>query len=103
MVADPVIAFLQAMEAAGIRHVEPIADRLGNGELIKFQCEGDAPGQQNGAAWLWLDGWADGGFFHRGLGTSGCWCRPPSIEKPKRKRRTNAGDGGASPSTQQKE
>ncbi|MFA7596004.1 MAG: hypothetical protein WCY92_06575 [Novosphingobium sp.] len=76
MQADPVAVFLDAMEAAGIIRAEPIAHRLGTGELVRFRCEGDGPGERNGAAWLWLDGWADGGWLYRGLEISGLWGLP---------------------------
>ena len=57
--ADPVADFIAAMEASGVRPVEPIATRLQSGQLIRFRCEGDRKGRLNGWAVLYLDG--DGG------------------------------------------
>ena len=52
--------FLAAMEAAGVRPAEPIAQRLGRGGLIRFKCEGDR--KPNGWAVLHLDGRPAGAF-----------------------------------------
>lgn len=62
--SDPVSDFIGAMEASGIRPVEPIAARLASGSLIRFRCEGDGPKRQNGWAIMFLDdGARPGGAF----------------------------------------
>lgn len=104
VLADPVAAFLDAIEAAGIIRAEPIANRLGTGELVEFRCEGDAPGQRSAAAWLWLSGWPDGGWFHRGLGISGLWSLPqPKPAQARTRRASMATDKGADHSAQAKD
>lgn len=60
--------FLRAMASDGIRPVEPIANRLTSGELIRFRCEGDGPGRQNGWAILYLDERPAGAYGHYRLG-----------------------------------
>ena len=102
--ADPVAVFLDSMEAAEIIRAEPIAHRLGTGELVRFRCDGDAPGDRNGAAWLWLDGWPDGGWQHRGLGISGLWSLPqPKPAQARKQRGSKATDKGADHSAQAKD
>ena len=102
--ADPVATFLDAMEAAGIIRAEPIAHRLGTGEGVRFRCEGDAPGERNGLAWLHLNCWIDGGWQHRGLGISGLWSLPqPKAAPPRRRRASKATDKGADHSAQAKD
>lgn len=70
---DPVSDFLDAMGAAGIRPVEPIADKLGSGEPVRFRADGDKPGRRNGWAWLHLDGVPAGVFRHYRLGVRTVW------------------------------
>lgn len=70
---DPVSAFLNAMGAAGIRPVEPIADKLAAGEPVRFRADGDKPGRRNGWAWLHLDGVPAGVFRHYRLGVRTVW------------------------------
>lgn len=53
---DPVADFIAAMEAAGVRPVEPVAHRLASGALIRFRSEGDGRNRQNGWAILNLNG-----------------------------------------------
>ena len=102
--ADPVATFLDAMEAAGIVRSEPIAHRLGTGELVCFRCDGDAPDQRNGSAWLWLSGWPDGGWGHHGLGISGLWSLPqPKPAQARKWRASKATDKGAGHSAQAKD
>lgn len=104
MQADPVAVFLDAMEAAGIVRAEPIAHRLGAGELVRFRCDGDAPGQRSGAAWLWLEGWPDGGWWHCGLGISALWSLPqPKPVQPRKPRASKAGNRDADQSAQVKD
>lgn len=61
---DPVSEFLDAMWAAGIRPVEPIADKLAAGDPVRFRADGDKPGRRNGWAWLHLNGVPAGVFRH---------------------------------------
>ncbi|PEQ12687.1 hypothetical protein B2G71_10295 [Novosphingobium sp. PC22D] len=70
---DTIAAFLAAMEAAGMTPVEPIASKLANGGLIRFQCEGDRKGRKNGWAVLHFDGVPAGAFGHHALGISQSW------------------------------
>ncbi|MEJ7926368.1 toprim domain-containing protein [Sphingobium sp. AN641] len=67
------------MEAAGVRPVEPIADRLGAG-LVRFACEGDGKGKLNGWAVLHLDGCPAGAFGNYRLQVSEKW-RAGSVER----------------------
>jgi putative DNA primase/helicase len=71
--ADPVSEFLDAMGAAGIRPVEPIADKLASGNPVRFRADGDKPGRRNGWAWLHLDGVPAGVFRHYRLGVRTVW------------------------------
>lgn len=50
------------MESNGVAPVEPIAQRLGSGSLIRFRCEGDSKGRKNGWAILYLDERPAGAF-----------------------------------------
>ncbi len=70
---DPVSEFLDAMGAAGIRPVEPIADKLAAGDPVRFRADGDKPGRRNGWAWLHLDGVPAGVFRHYRLGVRTVW------------------------------
>ncbi len=70
--ADARLAFLSAMEATGMKPVEPILSRLGPG-LLRFRCEGDKPGKLNGWAVLHLDGVPAGAFGNYRLGISDRW------------------------------
>lgn len=70
---DPVSEFLDAMGAAGIRPVEPIADKLASGDPVRFRADGDKPGRRNGWAWLHLDGVPAGVFRHYRLGVRTVW------------------------------
>lgn len=60
-VHDAISDFITAMEAAGVKPAEPIAQRLGSGDLIRFKCEGDK-GRKNGWAILYLDARPAGAF-----------------------------------------
>lgn len=70
---DAAAEFLQAMELEGIKPVEPIAQRLSSGDLIRFRCEGDGRGRQNGWAILYLDERPAGAFGNYRLGVSRKW------------------------------
>jgi putative DNA primase/helicase len=70
---ETVADFLHAMLAAGVRPVEPITSRLGRGDLIRFQAEGDKLGRKNGWAILHLDGCPAGAFGHWRLGVHETW------------------------------
>lgn len=71
--ADTRLAFLSAMEAAGMKPVEGMLSRLGP-DLLRFRCEGDKPGKLNGWAILHLDGVPAGAFGNYRLGISEKWC-----------------------------
>ncbi len=71
--ADGLADFISGMELEGIRPVEPIAQRLASGELIRFRCEGDGKGRQNGWAILYLDDRPAGAFGNYRLGISRKW------------------------------
>jgi putative DNA primase/helicase len=68
-----IAVFLEAMSAAGIRPVEPIADRLATGNPVRFRADGDKPGRRNGWALLHLDGVPAGVFRHYRLGVRAVW------------------------------
>lgn len=70
---DPVSDFLDAMRAAGIRPVDPIANKLASGDPVRFRADGDKPGKRNGWAWLHLDGVPAGVFRHYRLGVRTVW------------------------------
>ena len=70
---DDVLQFLDAMRAAGINPVEPIADKLSAGVAVRFRAEGDKPGRRNGWALLHLDGVPAGVFRHYRLGVRTVW------------------------------
>lgn len=71
--SDAIADFIHAMELEGIRPVEPIAQRLASGELIRFRCDGDGKGRQNGWAKLYLDDRPAGAFGNYRLGISRKW------------------------------
>lgn len=70
---DAVADFIRAMEIEGIKPVEPIAQRLSSGELIRFRCDGDGRGRQNSWAILYLDEKPAGAFGNYRLGISRKW------------------------------
>lgn len=76
---DAIAAFLDAMRAAGVHPVAPIAADLGKG-LIRFACEGDGKGKRNGWAVLHLDGIPAGAFGNYRLQVSERW-RAGSVER----------------------
>lgn len=65
--------FIGAMEMEGVKPTEPIAQRLAGGELIRFHCDGDGKGRQNGWAILYLDDRPAGAFGNYRLGLSRKW------------------------------
>lgn len=71
--ADAIHDFLRAMEMEGIKPVEPIAQRLGSGELIRFRCDGDGRGRQNGWAIIYLDERPAGAFGNYRMGIDRKW------------------------------
>ncbi|MEZ5784729.1 MAG: toprim domain-containing protein [Rhizobiaceae bacterium] len=71
--ADPISDFIEAMEASGISPIEPIADKLASGNIIRFRAKGDKPGRQNGWARIYLDGMPAGAFGHFRLGIHETW------------------------------
>ncbi|WP_408590044.1 toprim domain-containing protein [Novosphingobium sp.] len=70
---DPVTAFLDAMGAAGIRPLEPIAQKLTVPGIVRFRADGDKPGRRNGWAVLHLDGLPAGVFGLHRLGIRQTW------------------------------
>ena len=73
MTADIITAFVTAMEAAGIRPVDPICAELESGQMVRFRAEGDRPGRENGWAVLHFDSVPAGAFGHYRLGVKGKW------------------------------
>ena len=71
--SDPVSTFIDAMQAAGIRPLEPVAHKLATGQPVRFRAEGDRPGRRNGWAVLHLDGVPAGVFRHYRLGIRSIW------------------------------
>lgn len=70
---DAITDFIAAMENEGIKAVEPIAQRLASGELIRFRCDGDGRGRQNSWAILYLDERPAGAFGNYRMGISRKW------------------------------
>lgn len=70
---EPLSDFIRAMELEGIKPVEPVAQRLSSGELIRFRCDGDGQGRQNGWAILYLDERPAGAFGNYRMGISRKW------------------------------
>lgn len=70
---DAIADFIKAMEMEGIKPVEPIAQRLSSGELIRFRCDGDGKGRQNGWAKLYLDERPAGAFGNYRMAISRKW------------------------------
>ncbi len=66
---DAIVDFIAFMEASGVAPVEPIAQRLGSGNLIRFRCEGDSKGRKNGWAILYLDERPAGAFGNYRMNT----------------------------------
>lgn len=67
--ADAIADFIAFMEANGVKPVEPIHQRLATGSLIRFRCDGDGKGRQNGWAILYLDERPAGAFGNYRLNT----------------------------------
>lgn len=70
---DAILDFIRFMESEGVKPVEPIANRLTSGELIRFRCDGDGKGRQNGWAVLYLDERPAGAFGNYRLGVERKW------------------------------
>lgn len=66
---DAIADFIGFMEANGVEPVEPIAQRIASGSLIRFRCEGDGKGRQNGWAILYLDQRPAGAFGNYRMNT----------------------------------
>lgn len=66
---DAIADFIGFMEANGVVPIEPIAQRLASGSLIRFRCEGDGKGRQNGWAILYLDQRPAGAFGNYRMNT----------------------------------
>src|SRR3546814_801496 len=71
--SDALADFIRAMELEGVKALEPIAARIASGELIRFRCDGDGHGRQNGWAILYLDQRPAGAFGNYRLGISRKW------------------------------
>ena len=71
--SEAIPKFIGAMEAAGMRPVEPIAAALATGELVRFRCEGDRKNRRNGWARMYLDCIPAGTFGHWRLGINSTW------------------------------
>jgi putative DNA primase/helicase len=85
MTTEHVSAFIDAMTAAGMKPIDPIAGKLGP-DRIRFRCEGDRKGKLNGWAVLHLDGRPAGAFGNWKLGISERW-RADSAERLSREER----------------
>lgn len=72
--ADAANQFIDAMCAAGITPIDPIAATLASGQPVRFRAEGDRKGRKNGWAQLHLDGIPAGVFRHYRLGIRETWC-----------------------------
>jgi putative DNA primase/helicase len=70
---DAIHELIAAMEMEGVRPVEAIEQRLMSGELIRFRCEGDGRGRQNGWAKIYLDERPAGAFGNYRLGIDRKW------------------------------
>lgn len=66
---DHIADFISFMAANGVEPIEPIAQRLAGGSLIRFRCEGDGKGRQNGWAILYLDERPAGAFGNYRMNT----------------------------------
>jgi putative DNA primase/helicase len=71
--SDAIADFIGFMESEGVKPVEPVAQRLASGELIRFRCDGDGKGRQNGWAILYLDEHPAGAFGNYRLGIDRKW------------------------------
>lgn len=72
-ISDIIAEFIGFMESEGVRAIEPIAQRLATGELIRFCCEGDGKGRRNGYAILYADGIPAGAFGNYKSGIKRKW------------------------------
>ena len=70
---EAIADFITAMELEGVKPLEPVAQRLSSGDLIRFRCDGDGKGRQNGWAILYLDERPAGAFGNYRLGISRKW------------------------------
>lgn len=71
--ADPLSAFIMAMQDAGLTPTNP-GEITGDGGLHRFNVEGDRQGDRNGWCVLHLDGRPAGVFGSWKAGISGRWC-----------------------------
>jgi putative DNA primase/helicase len=67
--SEAIADFISFMEANGVVPADPIAQRLASGNLIRFRCDGDGKGRQNGWAILYLDERPAGAFGNYRLNT----------------------------------
>ncbi len=88
--AEAVADFIHAMELEGVKPIEPIAQRVTSGELVRFRCDGDGKGRQNGWAILYLDERPAGAFGNYRLGISRKWRVDRDLSlSPEERRRLN--------------
>jgi putative DNA primase/helicase len=73
MSADAIPCFLEAMAAAGVHPVDPLAPMLARGGLVRFRADGDKPGRLNGWAVFYADKRPAGAFGHYRLGVREVW------------------------------
>lgn len=92
-VNDAIADFIGFMEANGVVPVEPIAQRLSGGDLIRFRCEGDGKTRKNGWAILYLDERPAGAFGNHRLNTGTLKWKAagdrPALSKSERERLRN--------------
>lgn len=70
---DAIHELIRTMEIEGVKPIEPIVSRLTSGDLIRFRCDGDGKGRQNGWAIVYLDERPAGAFGNYRLGISRKW------------------------------
>lgn len=88
---EAIADFIHAMEVEGVKPLEPIAQRLSSGDLIRFRCDGDGKGRQNGWAILYLDEKPAGAFGNYRLGLSRKWRVDRDLSlSPEERRRLSA-------------
>ena len=88
-VTDHVVAFIDAMRAAGVTPTETIANKLAAGEFVRFHCDGDRTGKANGWARIFLDARPAGRFGNHRLGIDATWkadSTVPRMSAAKRRR-----------------
>lgn len=85
--SEAIADFIHAMEIEGVKPVEPIAQLLASGDLIRFRCDGDGKGRRNGWAILYLDERPAGAFGNYRLGIDRKWSMSRQYEPLSREER----------------